>query len=271
MKRLYAVLLTLMASPALAGDFSQDTFDAFVDARAGTGDPVYWYSTGTVRAYPSGDILFLMEGYDTARSERISQTKVQQYSRKTYIFREPDTGAVLKTYKGKDVDPIAYPYQFITYELVGDDMETTVVQGAGKGVRTIGPSRGMSVKDIDGTLAYTAPLFLDFPIPGTPARYQAWENYDFFIQPDGAKGERHQLSWARYGDAPAWSGAGPAIMHMVSWRVEAYEDVPAQFRTYIEADAPLWKAPPKDMADIRRLQQAPKADKGFSAKAASGQ
>ncbi|MEM7570617.1 MAG: DUF1838 family protein, partial [Pseudomonadota bacterium] len=260
----------LWAAPALAGDFTQENFDAFVEARTGSGEPVYWYSIGTVRAYPSGEVLFTMEGYDTARSQRVSDSKVQQYSRKTYIFRDPETNEVLKTYEGNAVEPIAYPYQFITYELVGDDMETTVEQGAGKGVRTIGPSRGMSVKEIDGTLVYTAPLFLDFAIPNTPARYQAWENYDFFIQPKGTKGERHQLSWARYGAAPKWAGGGPSIMHMVSWRVENFKDVPKQFRRYIEADAKLWKAPPQDLADIRRLQEAPDADKGFSAEAASG-
>ena len=261
----YFLIAAALMSPAYAGDFSQDSYDAFVSARTGDGAPVYWYSTGTVRAYPSGETLFIMEGYDTARAEKVSDTKTQQYSRKTYIFRDPETGEVLKTYNGKDVDAIAYPYQFITYELVGDDMETTVEQGAGKAVRTIGPSRGMSVKEIDGTLVYTAPLFLDFPA-GPTARYQAWENYDFFIQPEGTKGERHQLSWARYGDLPAWAGKGKCIMHMVSWRVEEYEDVPERFRTYIEADAPLWKAPPKDLADIRRLQGVTEENKGFSAK-----
>lgn len=266
-RMLISFFIALFALPAQAGDFDADIFDAWVSARTGDGDPVYWYSTGTVRSYPDGEILFLMEGYDTARAERVSENRAQQYSRKTYIFRDPKTGAVLKTYNGNDVEPIAYPYQFITYSLVEGDLETTVEQGAGKAVRTIGPSRGMSVKDIDGTLVITAPLFLNFPIPGTDMQYEAWENYDFFIQPDGAPGERHQLSWARYGDLPRWAGPGKAIMHMVSWRLERYEDVPEGFRAYIEKDAPLWKAPPKDLADIRRLQGATSGAKGFSAAA----
>ncbi|MEM6682492.1 MAG: DUF1838 family protein [Pseudomonadota bacterium] len=266
MKTMARVLLVLfgLISPASAGDFNKDNFDAWVSARTGDGAPVYWYSTGTVRSFPDGEILFIMEGYDTARSARVDDVTARQFSRKTYIFRDPKTGEVLKTYNGKPVDAIAYPYQFITYSLVGDEMETVVEQGAGKAVQTIGPSRGMSVKDIDGTLVYTAPLFLDFPIANTSARYEAWENYDFFIQPDKAPGERYQLSWARYGDLPRWAGKGKCIMHMVSWRLEDYEDVPEQFRRYIEADAPLWKAPPKDLADIRRLQGRTVDAKGFS-------
>lgn len=266
-KLIAALLLSLAALPASAGDFTPKIFDAWVSARTGDGKPVYWYSTGTVRSYPSGEILFLMEGYDTARADRVSDDQAQQFSRKTYIFRDPKTGDVLKTYKGNDVEPIAYPYQFITYSLVDGDMETVVEQGAGKAVRTIGPSKGMTVKNIDGVLAFTAPLFLDFAIPGTDARYEAWENYDFFIQPKRSRGERYQLSWARYGDLPRWAGPGKAIMHMTSWRIERFKDVPEAFRTYIEEDAPLWKAPPKDLADIRRLQGKTVAAAGFSAAA----
>lgn len=262
-----AAAAAVLALPAQAGDFTADIFDQWVSARAGDGEPVYWYSTGTVRSYPEGEILFLMEGYDTARARRVTENVAQQYSRKTYIFRDPKTGVVLKTYNGQNVEPIAYPYQFITYTLLEGDLETTVEQGAGKAVRTIGPSKGMSVKNVEGTLMITAPLFLNFPIPGTNTAYEAWENYDFMIQPAAAPGERHQLSWARYGDRPRWAGPGKSIMHMVSWRLERYEDVPEGFRQYIEADAPLWKAPPKDLADIRRLQGAKSGAKGFSAAA----
>ena len=45
-------------------------------------------------------------------------------------------------------------------------------------------------------------------------------------------------------------------MHLVTWRAESFDEVPESLRTYIESDAPLWRAPPEDLADVRRLQGA---------------
>jgi hypothetical protein len=43
-------------------------------------------------------------------------------------------------------------------------------------------------------------------------------------------------------------------MHLITWRIDAYDDVPRTLRDYIETDAPLWRAPPEGIDDIRRLQ-----------------
>lgn len=247
----------LVASSALASGFDQRLFDTFVAARAGTGKPVYWYSTGTLRAYPSGELIATMEGFDTGRSVRPDPSKplVQQFSRKIYIFRDPKTGEVLTRFNGGKGAPIAYPYQFITYELKGDQVETWVEQGRGARVQRIGPGDTMQARWMGDTAVFTAPLFLDVPIGQTGRRYQAWENYDFFIQTRRGVRQPHQLSWARYGDAPAFAGGVPSIMHLVTWRVDRFEDLPASIRDYVNADAPLWREPPKDLADIRRLQK----------------
>jgi hypothetical protein len=93
----------------------------------------------------------------------------------------------------------------------------------------------------------TAPLYLDMKLPGGGVM-QAFENYDFFFAPSGLK-----LSWLRYGN-DGLTGQ-PAVMHMVGWRVEKFADLPAGIRGYVEKEAPLWKAPPVDMAEIKQLQQ----------------
>ena len=117
LRALLAAAVVALASPALASGFDQRLFDTFVAARAGAGKPVYWYSTGTLRAYPSGELIATMEGFDTGRSVRPDPAKpfVQQFSRKIYIFRDPKTGEVLTRFNGGKGEPIAYPYQFITY------------------------------------------------------------------------------------------------------------------------------------------------------------
>lgn len=256
--RAAVLALAAMASPALAGGFTPELFERWIDARVGTGEPVYWYSVGTVRAYPSGELLFTMEGYDAARMHRPDPARplAHQYNRKIYVFRDPESGEILREYEGQPVEPIAYPYQFITYELIGDEVETFVEQGAGAAVRRIGPGRDIHARMLGDTAVYTAPVYLDFPIPGTEMRYQAFENYDFFVQPEGSVGEPHQLSWVRYGPAPQWAGGQDVIMHMITWRIDDFTGIPADLRNYIETDAPLWQMPPESLDEIRALQAA---------------
>lgn len=252
----------ITSAPALAqgtpGGFDEDSFRVFTEARFGTGEPVYWYSAGTVRAYPSGEILFLMEGYDTARGEQVEGAErptAHQFNRKTYIYRDATTGEILREYNGNPVSPIAYDYQFITYELSDDGfLETVVEQGRAPRLQRFGPERDMGVTRLGDTYVFSAPVFLDFPIPGTEMRYEAWENYDFFVTPDAEISHPMTLSWARYGALPPWAGGGPSIIHMVSWRIDNYKDVPERFRQYIEAEAPLWMTPPENLEEIRSLQ-----------------
>jgi hypothetical protein len=238
------------AAPVTSEPFTPEVFETWVDARAGTGAPVYWYSVGTVRAYPSGDLLYVMEGYDAATAhwpEGRDNSVAHQYNRKIYIFRDPDTGDVVP-----ESEAVAYPYQFITYSLTDGGMETLVEQGSGDRIQRISGD-SMSFRRLGDTHVFTAPVFLDFPIPGTDRRIEAWENYDFFIH-QGAVDEPHQLSWARIGQLPAWAGGGTAVMHLITWRIEDYGDVPESLRSYVEAEAPLWMAPPTSLDEVRQLQ-----------------
>lgn len=245
------------ASTAGAADrgFTRETFAQWVDMRVGRGEPVYWYAVGTVYTYPEGKPVMRMEGVDAARLERSlsSATEAHQVSRKTFVYRDADTNAVLREYQGKPLPPIAYPYQYITYALRDNALETWVEQGAGARKQRIGPGTDLAVRRIGNTLAFSAPLFLDMPMPGG-ARMQAFEHYDFFDQ-GAVPGVTHpfQISWLRFGDLPA--GLGKGVMHMVSWRVDRYADLPESIRGYLESEARLWLEPPKDIAEIRRLQQ----------------
>lgn len=253
------VLATLCGKPiaAAASDqgFTADVFRQWVDMRVGGGEPVYWYAVGTVYTYPEGKPLMRMEGVDAARLEKSlsTATEAHQVSRKTFIYRDLETNAILREWQGKPLPPIAYPYQYITYTLRGSGLETWVEQGAGARKQRIGPGTDLMARQLGNTTAFSAPLFLDLPMPGG-ARMQAFEHYDFFHQ-GAAPGITHpfQISWLRFGDLPA--GLGRGVMHMVSWRVDRYADLPASIRSYLESDAQLWLTPPQDIAEIRRLQQ----------------
>jgi hypothetical protein len=245
-----------IGAPAQAEGFNQRLFDTFVDARVGSGAPVWWYSTGTVRAFPSGELLFRMEGFDTARlvPRAAGSTEAIQLSRKIYIMRDPVTGQVVRNYDGNPVAPIAYPYQLITYRLNGDGVDTFVEQGSGGRLQRLGPVTGMSARMVGDTAAFTAPLFLDIPLP-TGVRMQVFENYDFFIHPRRSRlAEPHQLSWMRTGPLPAWAGGRQAVMHLTTWRVERWQDLPASIRSYVETEAPYWRNPPESLQVVRGIQ-----------------
>jgi hypothetical protein len=256
MREIAALLVLAAAAPvaAQAGGFDTKAFRAFVDMRVGTGEPVYWYCTGTVYAYPSGEPLMRMEGIDTARLWRDSNEPgiAKQLSRKTFLYRDLQTDAPLMSWRGQPLAPIEYPYQFITYELMGERVQTVVEQGRAPNLQKIGPSAGIQVRRVRGDYVFTAPLFLDFQLPND-RRYEAFENYDFFVSgAERVDPATHRLSWLRYGDLP---GAGKVVMHLVAWRVDSYAELPQPMREYLETRAKLWMQPPSSIEEIRELQR----------------
>lgn len=228
----------------------------WVDARAGTGDPVHWIADGSVYEYPSGKKLFGMIGFDSSTSIWPDEEDgvITHLTRKTFAYTDPETGEILKEYNGNVVEPIAYPYQMITYRLENDRIYGDVEQGVGDRVQTIKAEEGIPYRKMGDSYIYNASVFLDFPLP-TGDQYQAWENYDFFIHPEGSVDEPHQMSWARYGSVPRWAGEGKAIIHLHSWRVESHEEFPEQILTWAKEEKPKWLYPPKDIAEVRALQK----------------
>jgi hypothetical protein len=260
------VMTVLVATLAVAGlvsaeggGFDEELFEIFLEARVGTGEPVYWYSIGEVYSYPDGALLARMEGFDTARLVRddADPHTAYQLSRKTFTYRDPDTNEVIREVDGKPATHIKYPYQYITYKLVGDQLQTFVEQGSGNRLTKLGPAKEMVAHRLGDVAVFSAPLFLNFETPrGT---YEAFEHYDFFIQPDGSM--PNQLSWVRYGDLPPFLGPGKTIIHLVSWRVDSFDELPETMKKWVETDAQLWREPPKDLAEIRELQKPQEVSK----------
>jgi hypothetical protein len=145
------------------------------------------------------------------------------------------------------VEPIAYPYQQITYELKDGTMFANVVQGKVPRIQKIDSSGGNIARKFGNVMVFSAPLFLNFP------NYKAYENYDFFIQPKGK--HKYQLSWNRRGDLPAFFGGGDSVFQLASYRVDKYADLPKTMRDILESDGKLWMNPPKDLKEIAELQK----------------
>jgi hypothetical protein len=151
----------------------------------------------------------------------------------------------------------------ITYRYEGGRIYGDVEQGVGAGVQKIAAKTGMTWRWMGkDTLAITAPVFLDFALPNG-ARYEAWENYDFFIHRPGTNAEPHQMAWQRYGALPPFAGKGQAIYHLLSWRVDSNAKLPEKLRAWAAREKPMWLNPPRDLAEIRALQQG-KAGEGWA-------
>lgn len=234
-----------------------DPLKAWVDARAGTGEPVHWLAEGSVYEYPSGKKLFGMIGFDSSTvlwpNEEVDEAIVH-LTRKTFAYTDPETNEVLKEYNGSEVKPIAYPYQMITYRFENNKIYGDVEQGVGERVQIIEAKNGIPYRKMGDSYIFNAMVFLDFPLP-SGAQYEAWENYDFFIHPEDSVDEPHQMSWQRYGQLPSWAGGGPAIIHLHSWRVESHDEFPPKLLEWAKTDKPYWLNPPKDIAEIRAIQE----------------
>lgn len=259
---LYAVVVLLLFSTSVqaesARDAAPDVLRSWVDARAGTGEPVHWLAEGGVYSYPDGKKLFGMIGFDSSTIIWPDEPggEIRHLTRKAFAYTDAQTGEILTTFNGRDVAPIAYPYQFITYRFEGGKIYADVEQGAAPRVQKIKSKDGMQVRHLgDDTMAVTASVFLDFELPGGK-RYEAWENYDFFIHSGDDVDEPHQMSWQRYGALPAWAGDGKAIYHLLSWRVESTDEFPPELLDWAKREKPMWLKPPADMNEIRALQSS---------------
>ena len=243
------------AQPA-ADMASGDALKTWVDARAGTGAPVHWIADGGVYEYPSGKKLFGMIGFDSSKVIWPDEEggPILHLTRKTFAYTDAETGEILTEYNGQPVEPIAYPYQLITYRYENDRIYGDVTQGTGDRVRDIKATDGVRATPMGDTWAYTASVWLDFPLP-SGEQYQAWENYDFFIHPEGSVEEPHQMSWQRYGKLPAWAGGGQAIYHLLSWRVESHDEFPPELLAWAQENKPQWLSPPQDLAEIEAIQR----------------
>jgi hypothetical protein len=254
MKRnlLLLVICVVFTQSLFTQGFNASLFKEFTEMRIGTGEPVYWYCVGEVYEYPSGKLVAKVEGIDTARliKSESTDTKKLQLSRKIFFYRDAKTNELLREVNAMKVEPIAYPYQQISYELKDGKMVTSVVQGKAPRVQKIEGGGDMIARQFNGLMMFSAPLFLNFP------NYKAFENYDFLIQPKGVKGTpRYQLTWNRRGDLPKFFGGGDSVFQLASYRIDKYSELPKTMRDALESDGKLWMNPPKDLAEIVELQK----------------
>jgi len=249
------ILVGFFSAPrAEASGFDPQIFDIFVESNMGTdGQPIYYYSTGTLKTFPGGRLLALIEGVDMARLlRRDADGTVHKASRKFYILRDPQTGKVIEEIGGKPNDRYFYPYQYMTFRLEGDRLAGSSTQGAGAAMRRVDIGSAMEARRIGDVVAFSAPNARE-AADGTGS----YEMYEFWVTPKRANlTPSTTLTLTLVNWHPIGEGK-PVYTHRTSWRVDRYADLPASIQEYIETRAPLYREPPTDFAEIERLQRGP--------------
>jgi len=246
-----AAAIVLLPAAALAGGFTKNNFNAWIKMRAGEGKPVYWYASGHVMNNVTGEVVALMEGVDTSTvfKDPAKPDTWVQLSRKIFISLDPATGELQTDAAGQPRRPIAYPYQVKTYTLEGEEIVYSVESHDTGVVFQEPPKKNYTARQIGSVTHYNYAMFID-RVRQDGTRSQRFEVNDFFYRPGAGLNEqdRYQYTWVG-------TGPGPIVSSAVSWRYSSFDAMPSQrLKDYIRANAPLWLAPPKDMAEIAALR-----------------
>jgi hypothetical protein len=230
-------------------DFDEHLFEEFITMRGGDGiHPVYWYATGEMRSFPDGEVIVRLEGLGADRLVRSTKDRSETYQlhREIFLYRHPETNAVLRHWQGREIKPLKMPYQLYIYSIENGRFEIRAEHGSGGRLQRLGPI-SVAARRIGEAMTFSLPLFIS-------GQKRAFAHYDFFAAPPGTA-DRYRLSWVRYDDWPRFPASGRRVMHAVSHRVERWEALPESIRTFIETEAPHYKNPPRDLEEIRQLQK----------------
>ena len=213
---------------------------------------------GDVYASPSGEKLYGTLFFDASTviwPAEFKGQKAVQLTRKIGVPTDPKTGEIMTEYKGKKLETGGFPYQVLTYWLENGRIRATAEYGVEPNLIKTTSVNGLGWRSMGAdTLVVNAPVFINHTMPNGK-QLQAWENYDFFLHTPGTIAEPYQLSFVSYYDLPPWAGKGKSVGHIVSWRVESHDEFPPKLLAWAKANAPMWLMPPKDMDEIRALQQ----------------
>jgi len=242
------------ALPALAKDgpvitrkVTPKLFDTWLEIRGGLQGPAFWYSEGLVRPIAEGGKvqgrMLGVETWVTPAAMRTATTAIS-LSRKIFFFLDADRDQLSVDAAGKPLRPAIYTFQVrkftlkdeaIAYEVESHDLNSSRVSGSG--------------------VVYTFSTFGDqvhvnygsFPVR---AGGGAGEIYDYFDNGPGVKSEpmRYQMAWVG-------TNTEGRINNMHGWRFASFDDVPNTWlKTFIRDKAPLWVAPPTEMAEIEKIR-----------------
>ncbi|MSO97279.1 MAG: DUF1838 domain-containing protein [Rhodospirillaceae bacterium] len=220
---------------------------------------VYWWKGGAFSRVPGerDRHLFDVEGMNIRQCQNVQDDKrgygFRSVSREILLYKDAETGQILRTWKnpwtGKEVEVI-----HVANNPVNMRRPMFAMSADGKphkaDIRIIG-NRAWSSGE--------APLFYKNPLAGEYQEfigndYHAMEALNGYVYTDDLldatkpKLSSYTLSWARFSEWLPWmqmgSRTGMMIFSTVGGRVDSFKDLPDSIRKEIEANYPIYNAPP---------------------------
>lgn len=135
-------------------------FRAWVDARAGTGQPVHWVAEGGVYEYPSGRKLFGMVGFDSSRviwPGRPGDPVIPPDPQNLCLYRSADRRGFQDRRSASYTNRLPVPDDYLSSGRRADFSD--VEQGTGRAVQTIKARDGIRYRWIGPIHWLSRPLF----------------------------------------------------------------------------------------------------------------
>mmetsp|Transcript_13794 Transcript_13794/g.24942 ORF Transcript_13794/g.24942 Transcript_13794/m.24942 type:complete len:315 (+) Transcript_13794:393-1337(+) len=241
----------------------QDPFEVWGKMRLGLGtgpgsnsDGVFWVGGGTLYEAYSGKKLAIFEGFDIGKGVQLSDNHIRQLSRKIFWFRDPTTGDIMTEYDGKPVKPIIYDGQMIDYHKAEDGSITYSVEASLRLLKNVLPEMKIT-SQMAGPhqMMINIPVFLDIPIAEERGggRYQAWEFYDYNVDPSFPSDRPPTAVWCRQGSVPPFNMDSQAVLKFSGYRLDNYEELPERMRMEVERAYPDFKGPPRDEKEVQEI------------------
>ena len=239
---------------------SPDPFETWGKMRLGLGsgpgsnpNGVFWVGGGALYEVYSGKTLAIFEGFDIGKGVQLADNHIRQLSRKIFWFRDPESGEIMTQHDGKPVNPIVYDSQMIDYHKGSDGSITYSVEASLRLLKDALPKMKIT-SHMAGPqqMMINIPVFLDIPMPkqdnkaGGESRYQAWEFYDYNVDPTFPADRPPTAVWCRQGSVPPFNMDSKAVLRFSGYRVETYEELPERMRMEVERAYPHFQGPPKD-------------------------
>lgn len=238
-----------------------DPFEVWGKMRLGLGsgpgsnsDGVFWVGGGALYEAYSGKQLAIFEGFDIGKGVQISDDRIRQISRKIFWFRDPITEEIMTEYDGKPVKPIIYDAQMIDYHRAEDGSITYSVEASLRLLKDALPKMKITSQMVGPhQMMINIPVFLDVSIPEERGggRYQAWEFYDYNVDPSFPSDRPPTAIWARQGSVPPFNTDSEAVLRFSGYRVDNYDELPERMRVEVERSHPHFKQPPRDVEEVR--------------------
>lgn len=245
-------LAPLSVSAALP-KVTQAQFDHWLDMRGGLDGAAYWYSEGFIRPIADGgrptSRMLGIESWITPKELRTPTTAVS-ISRKIFFFLEVDRDErTTDKETGKPSRPSIFAHQWRRFSLVDGVIKYEVESHDLRAIRLGGQGALYTVTDMGDQTHVNYGSYPVRPGPNGP-QITNGEIYDYFDHGPRIPELhlRYQMNWV------AANVAGQ-ISNMHGWRYASFDDTPnAWLKNVLRTQAPLWMAPPKDMAEIEKLR-----------------